>query len=36
VVYSKNGGAAASQSFAVSAAIATLKEGGSFIDASIG
>ena len=35
VVYSKNGGAAASQPLAVSAAIAILKEGGSFIDAAI-
>ncbi len=35
VVYSRNGGAAASQPLAVSAAITILKEGGSFIDAAI-
>ncbi len=35
VVYSRKGGAAASQPLAVSAAIAILKEGGSFIDAAI-
>ena len=35
VVYAKNGGAAASQPLAVSAAISILKEGGSFIDAAI-
>ena len=35
VVYSKKGGAAASQSLAVSAAIAILNQGGSFIDAGI-
>lgn len=35
VVYSKNGGAAASQPLAVSAAISILKQGGSFIDAAI-
>ena len=33
VVYAKNGGAAASQPLAVSAAISILKQGGSFIDA---
>ena len=36
VVYAKNGGAAASQPLAVSAAISILKQGGSFIDAAIG
>ena len=35
VVYAKNGGAAASQPLAVSAAISILKQGGSFIDAAI-
>ena len=35
VVYAKNGGAAASQPLAVSAAISVLKQGGSFIDAAI-
>jgi gamma-glutamyltranspeptidase/glutathione hydrolase len=35
VVYSKNGGAAASQPLAVNAAIAILRQGGSFIDAAI-
>ena len=35
VVYAKNGGAAASQPLAVSAAISILKRGGSFIDAAI-
>ena len=35
VVYGKNGGAAASQPLAVSAAISILKQGGSFIDAAI-
>ena len=35
VVYSRNGGAAASQPLAVSAAINILKQGGSFIDAAI-
>jgi len=35
VVYSKEGGAAASQPLAVSAAISILKSGGSFIDAAI-
>jgi gamma-glutamyltranspeptidase/glutathione hydrolase len=35
VVYSRKGGAAASQPLAVSAAISILKEGGSFIDAAI-
>ena len=35
VVYSKKGGAAASQPLAVSAAIAVLNQGGSFIDAGI-
>jgi len=35
VVYSKNGGAAASQPLAVSTAIAILSQGGSFIDAAI-
>ena len=35
VVYSRNGGAAASQPLAVSAAISILKQGGSFIDAAI-
>lgn len=35
VVHSKNGGVAASQPLAVSAAIAILKQGGSFIDAAI-
>jgi gamma-glutamyltranspeptidase/glutathione hydrolase len=35
VVYAKNGGAAASQPLAVSAAISILKDGGSFIDAAI-
>ena len=35
VVYSKNGGAAASQPLAVSAAIGILGQGGSFIDAAI-
>ena len=35
VVYAKNGGAAASQPLAVSAAILILKQGGSFIDAAI-
>jgi gamma-glutamyltranspeptidase/glutathione hydrolase len=35
VVYSKNGGAAASQPLAVSAAICILQQGGSFIDAAI-
>ena len=34
-VYARNGGAAASQPLAVSAAISTLKQGGSFIDAAI-
>jgi len=35
VVYARNGGAAASQPLAVSAAISILKQGGSFIDAAI-
>ncbi len=35
VVYAKNGGAAASQPLAVSAAVSILKQGGSFIDAAI-
>ncbi len=35
VVYAKNGGAAASQPLAVSAAISILKQGGSFVDAAI-
>jgi gamma-glutamyltranspeptidase/glutathione hydrolase len=35
VVYANNGGAAASQPLAVSAAISILKQGGSFIDAAI-
>jgi gamma-glutamyltranspeptidase/glutathione hydrolase len=35
LVYARNGGAAASQPLAVSAAISTLKQGGSFIDAAI-
>jgi gamma-glutamyltranspeptidase/glutathione hydrolase len=35
VVYAKNGGAAASQPLAVSAAISILKQGGTFIDAAI-
>ena len=35
LVYAKNGGAAASQPLAVSAAISILKQGGSFIDAAI-
>ena len=35
VVYAKNGGAAASQPLAVSAALSILKQGGSFIDAAI-
>jgi gamma-glutamyltranspeptidase/glutathione hydrolase len=35
VVYARNGGAAASQPLAVSAAISILKQGGSFIDAGI-
>jgi gamma-glutamyltranspeptidase/glutathione hydrolase len=35
VVYARNGGAAASQPLAVSAAISVLKQGGSFIDAAI-
>ena len=35
VVYAKNGGAAASQPLAGSAAISILKQGGSFIDAAI-
>lgn len=35
VVYAHNGGAAASQPLAVSAAISILKQGGSFIDAAI-
>ena len=35
VVYAKNGGAAASQPLAVSAAISILKQGGNFIDAAI-
>jgi gamma-glutamyltranspeptidase/glutathione hydrolase len=35
VVYAKNGGAAASQPLAVSAAISILNQGGSFIDAAI-
>jgi len=35
VVYAKNGGAAASQPLAVSAATSILKQGGSFIDAAI-
>ena len=35
VVYARNGGAAASQPLAVSAAISILKQGGTFIDAAI-
>jgi gamma-glutamyltranspeptidase / glutathione hydrolase len=35
VVYARNGGAAASQPLAVSAAVTILKQGGSFIDAAI-
>jgi gamma-glutamyltranspeptidase/glutathione hydrolase len=35
VVYSRNGGAAASQPLAVSAAVAILQQGGTFIDAAI-
>ena len=35
VVYSRKGGAAASQPLAVSAAISILNKGGSFIDAAI-